>query len=358
MRIIRTRGRLSPARRSPSSARLSVYTSPRLMPANWTKFWPWIFVAVFGILGNLPAAWRWWRRRSAQSWPLTQGRIEHVNVPSGETKIFGLTLTNSNNRQIKAQITYSYSMNGEPFRGTYSRAFGRAEEAWEFLRDLEGKPVEVHVDSNNAGRSSLSESSLETLLQSRPTAPPSREGEIPSWLRPLLWPVMALALLGLVLSVWVHLQAIAGVMPDSWFLALHVGIFVVFIPAVFVAQRRVGTTNRCDFWKVVLRGAPIWMKYASYGLFGYTLLNFFWAFNKLLTGHSQHAMTPNEWRLFSGHWMVFYFTSFAILYASIANQPWDPNRNIIVPAGEHCANGHLIAKGEGFCAVCGGPRAY
>jgi len=325
----------------------------------WARNWQWVFFAAFALLANLPAVWKWYRRRAAQEWPITQGRIEAVDVPSNEQKVFGLTLTNSSNRPIKAQVSYSYLWSGETFRGTHTRDFGREEEAWEFLRDLEGKPVEVHVNRSSPEQSQLEEKSLETVIAARAPEGPVRERKIPNWLRPLLWPLVAVALVGFILSAWVHVLAIGGKMPDSLAWGLHGGIFVVFLPAVLVAQKRVGSLNRKDYWKIVLQGAPEWMKYANYALLGYAMVNFFWCMRFLPTGHNQQATTPTMWRMFSGHWMTFYFAAFSVLYASIANQPLTGDGTVIIgPIGDHCANGHRMGRADAFCSTCGGPRAY
>jgi hypothetical protein len=159
--------------------------------------------------------------------------------------------------------------------------------------------------------------------------------------------------------VWVHVQAIHGEMPISWMWGLHAGIFVVFFPAVVVAQKRVGPVSRNDYWKRVLDGAPEWMKYLLYGLFPYAIVNFFWCSSKIPTGHHHAQTTPLEWRMFSGHWMAFYYVAFAILYAAIAKQPFGASGMLTAaPAGGHCANGHRIGNGDSYCAICGGARAY
>ena len=328
------------------------------MDEFWSKHWELVLFAAFGLAGYLPSLWKWRQRRAAREWPVTQGRIDAVDVPSDERKVFGLSLTTSRNRMSKARVAYSYSWLGQDFRGIYIREFGRDEEAWDFLRELEGKPVEVHVNRTKPEQSALSESSLETLLQRRAPAPPVAEGRIPSWLCPLLWPLMSLALVGFILSMWVHVQAISGHAPPTSLWMLHLGIFVVFIPTVLVAQKRVGKTNRKDFWTVVLRGAPEWMKYLLYVCFGYAFVNFVWCLSKLPPGHHT-GTTPREWRLMSGHWMVFYLTAFAVLYATIATQPSGGDGTLTAgPRGDHCANGHRISKGDSFCAICGGARAY
>lgn len=66
---------------------------------------------------------------------------------------------------------------------------------------------------------------------------------MPGWAKPLLWPFVVLSAVGLGLSLWVHLGAVAGrrVAPEAFFWMLHMGIFVVWIPAVLVDRKRMAT---------------------------------------------------------------------------------------------------------------------
>src|SRR6185369_13985049 len=80
--------------------------------------------------------------------------------------------------------------------------------------------------------------------------------------------------IGLLLSLWVHIGALMGRNVPSAFWVLHVGIFVVWFPAVLVAQRLVGNASRKDFWKVILKEAPDWVRYVMYVLFAYEFVNF------------------------------------------------------------------------------------
>ncbi len=128
----------------------------------------------------------------------------------------------------------------------------------------------------------------------------------PNWIRPFLWLFVMIATTGLALSLWVHIGAVVGrqVGPDFLFWVLHVGIFIVWVPAVFVAQKMVGGVNRKDLWKVALRNCPVWMKYMIYGFFGYAMINFLLFMTKT-TSRTGGSPSPTEWRGFSGHWMAF-----------------------------------------------------
>jgi len=141
--------------------------------------------------------------------------------------------------------------------------------------------------------------------------------------------------------------AVAGrrVAPAELFWILHIGIFVVWFPAVMVARRRAGNLKRKDFWKIVLEGSPDWVRYLVYGFLGYAVVNFM-IFFQAPTGPDGGADPPAmEWRLFSGHWMVFYLAAIAILY-SAARQDRERVR---------CVNGHAVQTTANFCARCGQP---
>ena len=93
----------------------------------------------------------------------------------------------------------------------------------------------VQYNPNKPSQSLLSESSIESLLQTRAPKPqsesPTSADSGPDWVKPLLW------------------FAVGAVMGrrEALFWILHMGIFVVWIPAVFVAKARVGNVNRKDF---------------------------------------------------------------------------------------------------------------
>lgn len=135
------------------------------------------------------------------------------------------------------------------------------------------------------------------------------------------------------------------VAPGAFFVMLHVGIFAVWIPAVLVAQRLVGSTNRKDFWKVVLKGSPDWMRYMVYAFFVYAFVNFLFFMGKAPSGGSGLNPPASVWRGFSGHWMVFYSAALAILYSAANNVDESPR----------CPNGHSASPNAIYCPQCGQP---
>jgi hypothetical protein len=166
------------------------------------------------------------------------------------------------------------------------------------------------------------------------------------WIRRFLWFFVCLSAIGLVVSLWIHLGAVMGrrVAPEAFLWMLSVGIFIVWLPTVLVAQRLVGSTNRKDFWKVILKGSPDWMRYMVYGFLGYAMLNFLLFMTKAPSGGSGNPPAV-VWRGASGHWMAFYSAALAILYAAARTE----DRSL------RCANGHVASPNATYCMRYGQP---
>ena len=289
-------------------------------PSTWPLF-VYIWLAIF-VSGPALEAWRWLRREQSKSWPTATGHIEAATIAEPK-RFLGITLQSQRNREYKAVLSYSFSLSGDSFRGTYKREFSSEEEALDFLHDLEGQPVSVHYNPSKAADSVLLESDVESLLASRPPVPPNpallARRALPSWLKPLLGPLAVTSLVGLVVSLCVHLGALLGQSPAAeWlFFTLHFGIFVVWFPAVLVVQKRVGHTSGRDVLKKALRGAPEGLRVMVYAFFAYAFLNFaLYCFRGWMRGSSS-SMSSMDWRGFSGHWMAFYSAALAIFLAAI-----------------------------------------
>ena len=136
------------------------------------------------------------------------------------------------------------------------------------------------------------------------------------------------SLVGLFSSLFVHLSTFFGIDPSKhvpWVWVLHLGIFVVFFPMVFVQ----GLKSRKDFWSKIFAAIPRWARYTIKFFFAYTIINFALFFflsqggtpevrdgKYVLHNHGQviRELSKNEYewqrayviRGFSGHWMVFY----------------------------------------------------
>jgi hypothetical protein len=231
-------------------------------PIRWADptTWPWVVYVwlAFILAGWSVPAWRWLQRKRAAGWPVADGRIESVAVSKPS---FSFTAKRG---YYVAELGYSYSVAGSRNSGRYKRDFPTEKEADEFVRDLKDKAVVVHYNPANSSSSVLLEADMAAVLQNRPPSPipDSDANSVPDWIRPSLWFFVCFSAVGLVVSLWVHLEAVMGrrVAPEAFFWMLHVGIFVVWLPTIFVAQRLVGNVNRKDLWKVVLKDSPDWMR--------------------------------------------------------------------------------------------------
>jgi len=316
-------------------------------PLRWTdpSSWPfnvYIWIA-FALLGWIAPAWRWIQRRRSASWPVTDGRVESVDWGEQHNPFSGRRRSS-----YYAQLKYSYFVAGTRYGGRYKQLFPTDSSAQEFIRGLQDQAVVVHYNPNHPETSALVASDLEVVLQNRPSAPSIvSSNNLPQWLIPWIWLFVGIAAVGLIVSLFVHAEAWMGrqVAPTPVFFLLHLGIFVVFFPALLVSRQMVGDLHRRDFWKAVLKNVPNWMRYMVYVFFIYAFLNFF-LFMSQQPGHRGEPDTL-DWRGFSGHWMLFYSASMAILYAAareVRNYP-------------RCSNGHYGLPGAAYCTKCGMPIA-
>jgi hypothetical protein len=170
-------------------------------------------------------------------------------------------------------------------------------------------------------------------------------------MRVVLLSFMWLAAAGFVASVVAHVLGTIGVdVPkDSPVWGLHVGIFVVWIPAVLVSMRTSLFTRRKEFWKTALKGCPPWVEKAGRVLFFYAIASFF----VFIAGRPFWPLpaTDQSWQLrgFSGHWMIFYGAAFAILYSAL-NRPELLQKRL-------CPQGHDVSHEDRFCPTCGSSLA-
>lgn len=164
----------------------------------------------------------------------------------------------------------------------------------------------------------------------------------------LLLSLMVYATAGLLLSLSAHLLAYAGHQPggNALFFGLHAGIFPLWIPVVLIGRRMTRGAPTKDFWKIATSGCPVWMKYMTYGLFGYAMINFLLFIVSAPTGsHGAGPPPPAVWRGFSGHWMAFYSAGLAVVTTAY--------RRGISNLERHCPNGHEISYDAKFCSTCG-----
>ncbi len=163
-----------------------------------------------------------------------------------------------------------------------------------------------------------------------------------------LW---GLACVAFVASVLVHGATFVGVNPSSalpaaW--ALHLLVFVVWVPVVLLCHKAVKRKDRRRFWRVVTRHAPAWMKVLSVACLVYAGFNFFYTGlvlneggvpgviegQRVLHSHGDiiRTLTSAEYelhlaymaRMFSGHWMVFFAVAATVLTSRRREPPPPP----------------------------------
>jgi len=291
-------------------------------PHTWPGFvWVW---AGFLVLGWIVPLWKWFRRDRAKSWPSASGFVESIGEPE-QRRFLGLTMPQNSSQGI-IEIQYSYSALGQSFRGSHKLDNSAKFNPDEFTNRLVRSPVLVQYHPEKPSISLLLDSSIEALLRQAP--PPSQEEEhrlrgareIPAIYRPWLQPLMYLALAGFLISLCINIACVLRKqMPlDAPFFLMHLGIFVVFFPAILTAQKMVGNTNRRGFWKAVMKNVPEAVSYLFYVIFAYSWLTGFYSFfnGAPANGHRSTLSSGSEWLVFSGIWMDFYYASFAIFLSA------------------------------------------
>ena len=276
-------------------------------PIKWTdpRSWPW-FVWVwlaFLLASPMVRLWRRLRKERISNWSVATGQIESAEV--SQPKSFFQT---DRNRYL-AQLSYSYAVLGSRYSGIYKRDFYTEREAEDFVRDLKGKTVVVHYDESAPSSSGLTEADIKSLLDQRAPVPGpmAMEGRLPAWTRIPLLILAGVSAVGFVISLWVHIGAVMGRSAPTYMWAMHLGVFVIWFPAVFAAREMVGNTQRRDFWNVIFRDSP-WMRYIAFVAIAYPALTFFFF-------HGRSGAEADTWRSFSAGWMAFYATGAGILYS-------------------------------------------
>lgn len=164
----------------------------------------------------------------------------------------------------------------------------------------------------------------------------------------LLLLLIVYAACGLIVSLVAHILSLLGIqlIGDQLFWALHVGIFPLWIPVVFITRKMMGSgVQRKDVWRMALSGCPAWMKYMTYGFFIYAFVNFV----IFTAGSALHPLPEqsgaNALRGFSGHWMVFYSAGLAVLTTAY--------RRGLSNLERRCPFGHEVGWSDRFCPTCG-----
>jgi hypothetical protein len=163
---------------------------------------------------------------------------------------------------------------------------------------------------------------------------------------PYLQVFLTLSGIGFAVSLLINIASMMGrrIPPEGFLPILHIGVFVVWIPAVFLVKQKVGYVRGPDVWEKALKGSPDWMRYLLWTVFCYGFISFL-GFAVL---HSMAGSTDadfSEWRLFSDVWLMFYAAAFALFYAAGAE----------ITGSSQCINGHAALRNANFCTQCGQP---
>jgi len=141
--------------------------------------------------------------------------------------------------------------------------------------------------------------------------------------RLILYPFLAVSLAGFIVSAAVQILSVIGLdipFPRLIFI-LHIGAMAMWIPAVITARftRVKGAANE-QYWSALLRGCPPWMLKALYILIVYVFVNFVFFFVYVMFRPADMGVNhvpPIVFRGTSGHWLLFYYLSFAVMYSAV-----------------------------------------
>jgi len=163
-----------------------------------------------------------------------------------------------------------------------------------------------------------------------------------------VFPFFCLAIIGLVLSTIAHSAALFELPQPlgQWTWSLHIGIFVVWIPAILTGGgQRKNRMEEAD--NELFRTCPKWMERLVTWCFVYAIINFITFIpNAPPKGQANGPNAPPiVFRGFSGHWMLFYSAAMAMLYSAMVRR-----HRTAYPL---CPNGHAMPRGAPYCPVCG-----
>lgn len=164
----------------------------------------------------------------------------------------------------------------------------------------------------------------------------------------VIYPVFALAAVGFVAMLVVHVASLFGntYLFERTLAVLGPGVFVVFLPTIFVMNRLTRDFKQKDLWRAALRGCPRWMYRTVWGIFLYCWAGFFVL--PFLYGGGMD-LAANKVRAGSGVFLVFYLIPLAVMYSATHVERFDESRR--------CLNGHRVSPLAKFCEECGAPVA-
>jgi hypothetical protein len=156
---------------------------------------------------------------------------------------------------------------------------------------------------------------------------------------------MWLSAIGFVACFTIHAAALFGMqlISERNVVPFFAGSFIVYVPAVLVANWLARNFKQKECLKAALRGCPRWMRTTVNFLGAYAVLSFIAV---VVVGHGEPS-PKGQAAMFSAYGMAFDWTSFAILFSAMRVKDLD--------AGRCCLNGHSVSPLANYCEQCGAP---
>jgi hypothetical protein len=160
----------------------------------------------------------------------------------------------------------------------------------------------------------------------------------------VVYPFLVLSAVGFVAMLVIHVASLCGITAPFEHLLTYLGpgVFVVFLPTIWVMNQLTRDFKQKDIWRAALRGCPQWMYRTVWVICGYAWVGFF-ALPFLYGGGMDSE--SNQARMLSGTLLVFYLIPLALLYS------WSQARHF--DEGRRCLNGHHVSPLAKFCEECG-----
>jgi len=321
----------------------SFFPSPD--PRTWPFFTDiWVAIGLYSLV--IPALWSRYKRHRIAAWPATIGKIESTAFDERSRR----------RRGYRTLLEYSYSVHSATCHAAHEQYFRTLDDAEEFVRDLEGKPVSVNYNPNKPSSSGLTRNSINLLTSARAPKPlePSPNDRwaraIPASLRPYMWILVALSAMGFLLSFLANLGALLGALHGFHsfsgviLVTLHLGCMLIAIPAGLITSKR---GLRSGDIRHMLKHSPKWMGYLTYLFTAYAFITFGFAFFNAPSHLGGNLSDTAGWCMFSAFWMSFYWSSFVVLYFAA-------RADLI--ARRNCLQGHPMPPGAAVCPTCGQAR--
>jgi nitrate/nitrite transporter NarK len=164
-------------------------------------------------------------------------------------------------------------------------------------------------------------------------------------LRIVVYFFLILAVAGFLGILMIHIAALAGITAPSAVLKVVIpGLFIVWVPMIFVSNHLSKEFKQNHLWRATLRGCPKWMQTALWAVCGYGFLGTFLL--PLLFGRNVDSYGSSTAGM-SGFMMAFYAMAVCVLYSATRAEAFDRNRR--------CPNGHNVSPVARFCEDCGSP---